>query len=224
MKQKLQPVSIWGIEFDALIDETKSYSSSIPSYTVENGFPVSDTIINSPPSISMTLFITNTPVTWLYRHGSSADRVKRICDMIEEKWMEKQLAKIVTSDTIYTNMGIESISIKKSQDKGYSREISISAKKVRITERQTVSVPSYILQSGESMANAGKAATAKESSKATASSASSGGASSGTGTSSTSNKSSSSSGSKKSTSSGKNSDSKKKQSILYGVADGLGFI
>ena len=205
MARVLQPVSIWGIEFDALIEEQRNYNSTIPSYTVENGFPVSDTIINEPPSISMTLYLTNTPVTWLYRHGSSTDRVKRICDMIEEKWMEKQLAKIVTTDTIYTDMGIESISIKKSQGKGYSREISISAKKVRITEKQTVSVPSYILRSGESKANSGKAATSKESSKASSSSSSSSSGSSSSGGSS-------------------GGDSKKKQSILYGVANGLGFI
>lgn len=203
MARKLQPVSVWGIEFDALIDETKSMTSTIPEYPVEEGFSVSDTIINDPLSVSMTLYLTNTPVTWLYRHGTSNDRVNQICDMIQRKWFDKQLTKIVTSDTIYTNMGITSISIKKSTDTGYAREISISAKKVRVTKRKTVNIPAYVLKAGESMANAGKASTSKSSSSSS---------------------SSDSSGSSGSSSKKSSSGSKKSASILYGAASGLGLI
>lgn len=209
MARKLQPVSVWGIEFDALIDETKSMTSTIPEYPVEEGFSVSDTIINDPIQFSATLYLTNTPVTFLYRHGSSNDRVRLICNDIEKKWFEKKLTKIVTSDAVYTNMGLTSISIKKSADIGYAREISISAKKVRVTKRKTVNIPTYVLKAGESMANAGKASTSKSSSKSSSSSSSS------------SNSSSSSSGSSSKKSS---SGSKKSASILYGAASGLGLI
>ena len=203
-RKALQPVSIWGIEFDALVDETKTLSSTVPAYPVENGFPVSDTIILDPISISMTLYVSNTPVTWLYRHGSSTDRVNKICELIEQKWLEKELAKIVTSDTIYTDMGITSISIKKSKEIGYAREISISAQKIRITSRETTEVPDYILKSGKTKSNSGTASTSNASEKASAGSsesANTGGSGGGSG-----------------------SDAKKGRSILYGVADGLGFI
>lgn len=210
-----KPVSVWGIEFDALIDETKTMTSTIPEYPVESGFPVSDTIINDPIQVAMTLYLSNTPVTWLYRHGSSADRVKRVCEMIEQKWFEKKLTKIVTSDTTYTNMGLTSISIKKSADIGYAREISISAKKVRKTKRKTVTVPSYVLKAGESMADAGKAATSKSSAKSSSGASSSDSSASG---------SSSSGGGSSSGKSSGGSSSKKSASILYGAASGLGLI
>lgn len=206
-RKNLQPVSMWGIEFDALIDETKTMSATIPAYPVEEGFPVSDTIILDPISVSMTLYISNTPVTWLYRHGNSTDRVNKICDLLEQKWLQKQLAKIVTTDTVYTNMGITSIVIKKSKEIGYAREVSLSAQKVRITKRKTVSIPSYVLKSGETKANAGTASTSTTSGKSSTGSGS-GGSSSGSGS--------------KSGSSG--SSAKKSQSILYGAASGLGFI
>ena len=70
IKAGFRPVSVAGIEFDALIDETKTLSASIPVYPVEEGFPVSDTIILDPLSVQMTLYISSTPVTWLYRHGT----------------------------------------------------------------------------------------------------------------------------------------------------------
>ena len=207
MAKKLQPVSVWGIEFDALIDETKSMTSKIPEYPVEDGFSVSDTIINDPVQLSMTLYLSNTPVTWLYRHGSSNGRVQRICKMIEEQWFQKNLTKIVTSDATYTNMGLTSISIKKSKDLGYAREISITAKKIRVTERKTVSVPDYILKSGQSMADAGKTSTSKMSESSSSSDNSAGGLG-GVGKSESRN--------------GTGSDSKKKSSILYGAAKGIG--
>lgn len=209
MAKKLQPVSVWGIEFDALIDETKSMTSKIPEYPVEDGFSVSDTIINEPVQLSMTLYLSNTPVTWLYRHGSSNGRVQRICKMIEEQWFQKNLTKIVTSDATYTNMGLTSISIKKSKDLGYAREISITAKKVRVTERKTVSVPDYILKSGQSMADAGKASTSKMSETSSSSDNSAGGLGGGL-------------FGKSDSRNGAGSDSKKKSSILYGAVKGIG--
>ncbi len=214
MAKKMKPATVWGIEFDALIDESKTMTATIPTYPVEEGFPVSDTIILDPISVSLTLYVSNTPVTWLYRHGTSSDRVKRICEQIENKWLQRKLTKIVTSDAIYTNMGITSISIKKSKEIGYSREVAITAQKVRVTERKTVSIPTYILKSGESMANAGTASTSQTSSKSSSGASTGSGGSSGGG---------SSGGSGSSGKSG-SSDAKKKQSILYGAASGLGLI
>lgn len=204
MARRLKPVSIAGIEFDALLEETKTMSATIPTYPVEDGFPVSDTIILDPISLQMTLYLTSTPVTWLYRHGSSTDRVRKICDRIEKLWLDKELVKIVTADAIYKSMGITSLAIKKSKDLGYAREISLSAQKVRVTERRTVVIPAYILKSGETQANAGTASTSTSSAKSDASAGSSSGSAKGN--------------------TGGTSAAKKSQSILYGAASGLKLI
>lgn len=197
-RRNLKPVSVDGIEFDAEIDEQRDMTSTIPAYPVEYGFSTSDTIINDPISFSATLYVTNTPVTWLQRHGSSMDRVKKVCDEMEKKWMEKKLVKIVTSDAIYTNMGIESLSIKKSKELGMAREIQLKARKVEITRKKTVKIPDYLLKSGETGAPAGNANTSNGS----------GSGSGGT-------------GSKGPGSSTAEIEAKKAQSVLYGAANGL---
>lgn len=207
-RKNIKPVSVAGIEFDALIDEQKTLSATIPTYPVEEGFPVSDTIILEPLSIQMTLYVSNTPVTWLYRHGSSVDRVNKVCDRIESLWLDKKLVKVVTTEAIYTSMGITSITIKKSKEIGYAREISIQMQKVQITKRKTVTIPSYVLKAGETMANAGTASTSNSSGKSSTTASSSG----------------SSGGSNSSGGSSGNSSAKKSQSLLYGAATGLGFI
>ena len=207
-RKKLKPVTVAGIEFDALIDEQKTMSATIPAYPIENGFPVSDTIILEPISLQMTLFVSNTPVTWLQRHGSAVDRVNKICEALENMWLEKKLVKVVTTDTIYKDMGITSISIKKSYELGYAREVQLQMQKVQTTKRKTVKIPKKILKSGTTKASAGKASTSKSSSKSSSSSSSK----------------SSKNSSKKSSKSSSKSDAKKKKSILYGAAESAGLV
>ena len=79
MAKATQPVSINGLEFDALISESRTLEATVPEYSVETGFSVSDSIILSPEKMEMTLFVTNTPVTWYRRHGamSKLDRIGR---------------------------------------------------------------------------------------------------------------------------------------------------
>lgn len=222
IRKRLKPVAIDGITFDAMLNEQKNFNATIPQYPVESGFPVSDTIILEPLSLQLTLYISNTPVTFLYRHSNSMDRVKKICEQIEKLWLSKKLVKIVTPDTIYTDMGLTSISIKKSKELGYAREISITAVKVRITNTKTASIPDYILKSGKSMANAGKADTTTTSQRK----ASNDGDEAGNGAIDNAN---TASGNNANTASGNNGsgdskqkkESKKGKSILYGVAGGL---
>lgn len=215
-KKKLKPCSVWGIEFDAMIEEQRNYSSSIPSYPVEDGFTVSDTIINEPLTLQLTLYVSNTPVTFLHRHKSSKDRVVKICEQIEKKWSSKQLTKIVTSDAIYKDMGITSISIKKSVEIGYAREIAIAAKKVYKTSRKVSKIPKHILKSGETMAKAGKASVSRTSARTSSSGVDTGSAAGDNESKNpVSNVINAVIGRKKT------SGSKKAQSILFGAAKGL---
>lgn len=215
-KKKLKPVAIAGIEFDALIDQQKTLSATIPVYPVEEGFPVSDTIILDPLTLQMTLYVTNTPVTWLKRHGASKIRVNEVSNKIEDMWMDRKLVKIVTPDAIYTTMGITSITIKKSAELGYSREVSVTAQKVRKTKKKTVKVPKYKLKSGQTKTKAGKSQTSPTSKRS--------GSSNSTTSSSTSSSSTASGSSSGSASTSSANSSKKIQSILYGVAKGLKFL
>ena len=78
MAKAKQPVSIDGIEFDALLDQSREYEADVPEYPTEKGFSVSDTIVLKAETISMTLYVTDTPVTWKNRFGSGAGRVENI--------------------------------------------------------------------------------------------------------------------------------------------------
>ena len=51
MGKATQPVSIDGIEFDALIESTEGFEAEVPEYSIETGFSVSDTIILKPETL-----------------------------------------------------------------------------------------------------------------------------------------------------------------------------
>lgn len=202
MARAKQPVSINGIEFDALIDSEEGYDADAPEYPTEKGFNVSDTIVLKADTLSMTLFVTDTPVTWKNRHGAGPGRTEAVVKQLKDAYFAKQPVEVVTSDEVYSNMAITSLRIKKSADVGYAREIPISFKKIIVTETATVTIPDSYGKSGTTGASGGTANTKSASTGSGSSSSGSSGSSSGSGA----------------------SGSGSSGSILYNVASGFGLI
>lgn len=207
MGKAKQPASINGLEFDALISESRTLEATVPEYSVESGFSVSDAIILSPEKLSMTLYVTNTPVTWHGRHGGDTSRVDSVVKQLEELYYNAEPVTIVTSDATYASMAIESLTISKSLETGYSREIPISFKKVRITTAKTATIPASYGKSGATGAAAGTASTAA------------GGASGGTGGSSEGSGGTGGAGGAKDSGNGNS-----KSSILFNAASAVGLL
>lgn len=155
----MQPVNIGGLEFDALINESKSYSSEVPEYAVETGYSVSDHISIKPVTVDLTLYVTNTPVTWKQSHGSSSGRVAFVVSSLERMYFQRKLLTVVTSTDVYTNMAITAITVPKDETNKTSREISISLKQVTVATASTTGIPDSYARGGESGKNAGTAST-----------------------------------------------------------------
>ncbi len=209
MGKATQPVSIEGIEFDALIGSTEGFSAKSPDYPIEDGFSVQDTIILDPETLDLTLFLSNRPVTWAKRLGNSPGRVEDVAKRLKELYFKKQLITVVTSTTTYTDMAISTLSLPKTNSMMESMEVGLQLKKIRTTETRMVTIPDSYGKSGESEKSAGTASTSKGSSS---------------GSSSGSAASSGSSGAKQGTSSGGSTGSQKSGSILYTLANGAGLL
>ena len=131
MPRAKQPVSVAGIEFDALIDQSRQLDATIPQYVTEEGFKISDSIIIESETLSMTLYVTDTPVTWRQQHGLG--RTADVCRRLESLYFSRTPVTVVTSEGTFTNMGIQSITLSKNPETGYAREIPITFKKIRTT-------------------------------------------------------------------------------------------
>lgn len=198
MARAKQPVSVDDIEFDALIDSEEGYEADVPEYPTEKGFSVSDTIVLKADTLNMTLYVTDTPVTWRERTGSGPGKTEGVVRRLKDLYFAKKILEVTTTDCVYSNMVITSMNIKKSVEVGYAREIPIAFKKIEVTETATAEIPASYGKSGKTAKAAGKASTTAAS---TAGSSSSGG--------------SSASGSSSSSSRG---------SVLYNVASSFGLL
>lgn len=153
----LRPCAINGIEFDALISETRTHNSDVPEYGVESGYEVSDNISIKPMTVEITGYLTNTPVTWLNSHGTG--RVEAVADQLENLYFSRQLVTLATRTNIYPNMSITAFSVVKDQNNKTSREIRMSLKQVTVVSAQKTSIPSSYIRGGDSGVNAGTAGT-----------------------------------------------------------------
>lgn len=166
----IQPVSIAGIEFDALIDSEEAYEADVPEYPTEKGFCVSDNMAISAMELSMTLYLTATPITWLSSHGSGEDRLISIPDRLVKLYEQREPITVYTQDKTYTDMVIKTISIKRDADTGAAREIPVTLQQIDVTSSEKVEIPANLPHSGTTKTNSGTASTGS----ATASSSSSG--------------------------------------------------
>ena len=80
---------------------------------------------------------------------------------------------ITTNDKTYKNMGLENMSISKSLEVGYARQIPLSFKEVIITSTETVSIPAEYGKSGTTGASSSTASTSSVSSSSSVASSSS---------------------------------------------------
>jgi hypothetical protein len=159
MPKATQPVSVDGIEFDALIDESRALAADIPDYPTEEGFEVSDTIMLHPLTLNMTLFLSDTPVTWRARLGAMPGRAEQVLERLEQAYAKRQLVTVVTTRKTFKNMGITSIQISRSKDVGYAYQIPIALKEVRVTQTKTVDIPADYGKSGSTGVSAGNVST-----------------------------------------------------------------
>ena len=124
MPKAKQPVSIAGVEFDALIKSEITYEADVPQYPIETGFTISDSVIVKQTKIEMTLYLSDNPVTWRRRlggYGHAAQAIKHL----ENVFKERRLIFVSTSEANYSNMAIQSYSVSKSVEEGYSYEIPV---------------------------------------------------------------------------------------------------
>ena len=159
MARAKQPVSVDDIEFDALIDSEEGYEADVPEYPTEKGFSVSDTIVLKADTLNMTLYVTDTPVTWRERTGSGPGKTEGVVRRLKDLYFAKKILEVTTTDCVYSNMVITSMNIKKSVEVGYAREIPIAFKKIEVTETATAEIPASYGKSGKTAKAAGKAST-----------------------------------------------------------------
>lgn len=138
-----QPVSIAGIEFNALLEQVTNYENTIPEFPTEKGFTVEDAIINKPIRLELVVYLVDTPVSWIEKFGKIPNRTQKVLEELEKLYVKKTPVTVVTTQKVYKNMGIESMKIPSKVETGYAYEIPITLKEIKVTETKTIVAPSF---------------------------------------------------------------------------------
>lgn len=154
---RLSQARLSGISFDALISFERTHEADIPDYPVEEGYSVQDTIILKPTIITVSAYLTSTPVTFGGR--ASGNHVEATAKSLVSLYESKQLVTFTCSKGVFRNMGIESLSLPYDTDSKGAMEVSFKLKQVRVTGSVTVSIPGSYGKGGATGINAGTANT-----------------------------------------------------------------
>lgn len=154
---RLQPVNIGGIACDAMIHHELGMETDIPDYPVEEGFSVQDTMILKPKTLTLTVIVSNTPIT--FRSGASPTRVQQVAARFQELYTRRELITVTSSKGVFKNMGITSLSLPYDVSTKTSLEIPITLKEVLTTSSKTVTIPSEYGRGGDTGTTAGTAST-----------------------------------------------------------------
>ena len=157
MSRPIEPVSIDGITFDALIDAEETWQTNVPACPTEEGFEVSDTIIIRPMTLKLNVYLTNSPVTWKEIRDEGIYRVQEVIERLEQLYFKKTPVTVKTSERDYENMAIVSIGLPKKIETGTSKLIPISFQQLIVTELQTATIPASYGRGGATGVNAGTA-------------------------------------------------------------------
>ena len=160
MTKPIEPVSIDGITFDALVDADETWQSDVPAYPTEAGFEVSDTIIIRSLILNLNVYLTNSPVTWKELHDEGIYRVQDVIKRLRELYFKKTPITVKTNEQDYENMAIVSIGLPTKIETGTSKLIPISLQQVMVTELQTAEIPASYGRGGATGVNAGTAGVA----------------------------------------------------------------
>lgn len=159
MKKPKNPVSVGGVKFDVLMNESIERSAEVPQYPVEDGYSVSDSILLSPLTISITALISNMPVSWQHKFQGQTHRTKTEVNKLIELYEKKTLVTYYNRKKAYSNMAITSLSVPRTEEMTECVEISLTLQEVIVTKPKVVDIDESYMRSGTTGTYAGTAST-----------------------------------------------------------------
>ena len=132
---------IGGLMLDCNVQETHSREATIPTFAVEEGFPISDHLIFSPKKLEFTSIVSASPLTTV--EGAEPERTNRADDAWEELnriFEEGERLEVVVGLDFYENMMITNLVAPRSARTGEALEVQISMREVRFADVEVITI------------------------------------------------------------------------------------
>ncbi|AUZ67097.1 hypothetical protein V8J08_000926 [Citrobacter amalonaticus] len=161
---RIDGTNLASMSFDCVDDERHHWSNAITAFPTEGDVDITDNIRPQQRELTLTGFISNTPITGLIDEVTNfADRFmngrKRTADAYNQLKALSELKIPVTVTTryeVYENMGLADVSIVRTADNGDALVVDMVFRQITIVKTQTGTVPAGIGRAGAQSDNATK--------------------------------------------------------------------
>jgi len=115
LKREKKTGKIGRLELDATLSYTPKMNNDVTSFPIEDGSDISDHIRNKPREISLTGFITDTPVrvdttvSDLLVSGARGSRVSASYIELKKIWTDRDVVDVITGLEVFTSMSFREI-------------------------------------------------------------------------------------------------------------------
>jgi len=147
LKREKKTGKIGRLELDATLSYTPKMNNDVTSFPIEDGSDISDHIRNKPREISLTGFITDTPVrvdttvSDLLVSGARGSRVSASYIELKKIWTDRDVVDVITGLEVFTSMALLSLSVPRTPRDGHSIRFSASFREIQKVTTETVSLP-----------------------------------------------------------------------------------
>ncbi|EHL8229985.1 hypothetical protein KE423_003902 [Salmonella enterica] len=164
--------SVFGIEgtglavlnVDVVDSESHEWKNEITNFPVEGSADIADNIKPSPDELSITCFVSNTPIHGLIdevanfadRFLNGKKRTQEAFNQLRDLRRQKLPVTVTTRYRVYTNMGISAVTTRRTPGEGDALIFEIRFKEINIVKTRSVKTPEGLGAAGSQTDNATK--------------------------------------------------------------------
>ena len=152
------PATIGDLQVDCVVDHVTTFNSQVTEHPIENGFVIADHVARQAMTLSLTVIITPTPVSYFRQLGSNPDRLGEAIAYFEQLWLNGEPVTVTIPSGIYQDMVMTSCPLPRNVKDGFCYRVALEFKHVVIVSQKTEEIPEQNA-SGDAVGKAGATGT-----------------------------------------------------------------
>lgn len=138
-----KPYAVGDVQFDLVLSEAHSLTSTVSEHPVEEGATISDHIQQNLRSGKLRGLVSNYSIQTGGGDGET-NRAMNAWLIFQNLWKSRQLVTIVTTLEVYENVAVVSVSTNRDASTGDSLEFDVDFRQVKKAELQEVTVSATV--------------------------------------------------------------------------------
>ena len=152
------PATIGDLQVDCVVDHVTTFDSQVTEHPIENGFVIADHVARQAMTLSLTVIITPTPVSYFRQLGANPDRLGEAIAYFEQLWLNGEPITVTIPSGIYQDMVMTSCPLPRNVQDGFCYRVALEFKHVVIVSQKTEEIPEQNA-SGDAVGKAGATGT-----------------------------------------------------------------